>query len=207
MKSGKSETWTKIERGKNIGTRGVGGSATWGSSRLSWYSAGGLFAPLHVAFEKFGEVAPLHQGNELRQHLFGALLKAYSGLGHDGVSENGRCQTVEGVGHCATTDVPVLFADAHGRRQLEQEMEHSFLNNALGQWFAINLLQNLPCDKPLVFRLEVPAAGPSEVLYFPVLCHARRFSWKNSGRLFPGICKIRAVLAGLLPSIQRENSL
>ena len=146
----------RVERGKTSATRGVGGPATWGSSRLSWYSAGGLFAPLHVAFEKFGEVAPLHQGNELRQHLFGVLLKAYSGLGHAGVSENGRCQTVEGVGHCATTDVPVLFAGAHGRRQLEQEMEHSFLNNALGQWFAINFLQKLPCDKPVARRNKYP---------------------------------------------------
>ena len=29
----------------------------------------------------------------------------------------------------------------------------------LDQWFAIDFLQNLPHDRPLVFRLEVPAAG------------------------------------------------
>ena len=52
---------------------------------------------------------------------------------------------------------------------------------SLGQWFAIDFLQNLPHDKPLVFRLEVPAAGPSEVFHLLVLRHAGRTSRKSPG--------------------------
>ena len=53
---------------------------------------------------------------------------------------------------------------------------------SLGQWFAIDFLQNLPRDKPLVFRLEVPAAGPSEVFHLLVLRHAGRTSEKTPSR-------------------------
>ena len=100
MKSGKPETWTKTEsKGEKTSAQGMSeGRQQEGRSRLSQDSAGDLFAPLHVAFEKLSEVASLHQGNELCQHLFGALLIAYFGLSHAGVSEDSRCQAVEGVG-------------------------------------------------------------------------------------------------------------
>ena len=53
---------------------------------------------------------------------------------------------------------------------------------SLGQWFAIDFLQNLPRDKPLVFRLEVPTAGPSEVFHLLVLRHAERTKKRPPGR-------------------------
>ena len=56
---------------------------------------------------------------------------------------------------------------------------------SLGQWFAIDFLQNLPRDKPLVFRLEVPAAGPSEVFHLLVLRHAGRTDRVGGGDFSP----------------------
>ena len=38
----------------------------------------------------------------------------------------------------------------------------------------------MPHDKPLVFRLEVPAAGPSEVFHLLVLRHAGRTTKKKA---------------------------
>ena len=48
-----------------------------------------------------------------------------------------------------------------------------------GQWFAMDFLQNVPCDKLPVLRLEVPAAGPLRSLSPPRLAPCRTHTKKE----------------------------